>query len=311
MAPRSAVPALLLALLLGLAACKDETVAPETGALSRVLLTDAPFPYDRLSRVDFYIVSVSASMSPDSGAGAGGFVTLASPQRRYDILSLQNGTTAELGSLALPTGAITAVRMVIDTDSSSVTLRDGRVLTGSTTPGIHWQSSAGRPVLNALVHEQLSVPDTGAVIVIDFDVSRSFTTVQEVDSASTDSGFIFMPQFRAADASRTGTVTGVVRARSASGAPVADAAVRLYLGVPTDPENTWPALQSAKTDANGAFRISYVTRSSWWATLPAWAGATYIVAVDPPRSSGLGRMLVPGVTVEPQQVVSVGTVVLP
>jgi len=34
--------------------------------------------------------------------------------------------------------------MVIDTDSSSITLKDGRVLTGRSTPGIQWQSSAGR-----------------------------------------------------------------------------------------------------------------------------------------------------------------------
>jgi hypothetical protein len=301
-------PVLALALLS--AGCARDTQQPalQTGS-SHVLLTDGPFPYDRLARVDLYIVSVSASLSADTSAGGGSFVTLVTPNRRFDVLALQNGATAELGSLDLPSGAITAVRMVIDTDSSSITLRDGRVLTGANN-GIHWQFSAGRPVLNALIHEQIAVPDTGAVIVIDYDLGRAFTSPQILDSVSADSSFTFMPQFRAVDATRTGTITGVVRAHTAGGAPVARATVQLYLGYPATPENTWPGMASGMTDSTGAFRISYVTRSSWWATT-AWNGATYIVAVDPPGGTGLGRTLVPNLTVTAGQVTSAGTIVLP
>lgn len=300
----------LAVLVLLLSGCASDAQRPSVQAgSSHVLLTDGPFPFDRLARVDLYIVSVSASLTTDTAAGAGGFVTLVTPNRRFDVLALQNGATAELGSLDLPTGAITAVRMVIDTDSSSITLKDGRVMTGANN-GIHWQSSAGRPVLNALVHEQISVPDTGAVIVIDYDLGRAFTTPQVLDSVTTDSSFTFMPQFRAVDATRTGTITGVVRAHTAGGAPVADASVQLYLGYPGTPENTWPGMATGKTDSTGAFRISFVTRSAWWATT-AWAGATYIVAVDPPAGAGLGRTLVPNLGVEAAQVTSAGTIVLP
>jgi len=302
----------LIFIALLLAACARDAQQPpaQTGS-SRVLLTDGPFPFDRLARVDLYIVSVSASLSPDTAATSGGsFVTLATPNRRVDVLALQNGATAELGSLDLPTGAITAVRMVIDTDSSSITLRDGRVLTGANN-GIHWQSSAGRPVLNALINErQIGVPDTGAVIVIDYDLGRAFTSPQILDSVSADSSFTFMPQFRAVDATRTGTITGVVRAHTAGGAPVARATVQLYLGYPGTPENTWPGMASGMTDSTGAFRISYVTRSSWWAST-AWVGATYIVAVDPPAGAGLGRALVPNLSVEAGRETSAGTFVLP
>lgn len=309
--PRFTWPVLAIVSLL--ADCASDTQAPATeshAGLSHVLLTDGPFPYDRLARVDLHIVSVSASLRADTAAGGGGtFVTLASPSRRFDVLALQNGATAELGALTLPAGAITAVRMVIDTDSSSITLKDGRVLTGANN-GIHWQSSAGRPVLNALVHEQILVPDTGAVIVIDFDVGQSFTTLQVLDSVSTDSSFTFMPQFRAADANRTGTIAGVVRAHTVTGAPVVDASLRLYIGYPQSPENTWPTIATGKTDSTGTFRLSYVTRSAWWAST-AWAGATYIVAVDPPAAAALGRAIVPGITVTEQQTTSLGTVVLP
>jgi hypothetical protein len=60
--------------------------APEANA-TRTLLTDAPFPYDRVARVDLFIVSVSASLSPDTGSAAV-FVTLAAPNRRINVLAL-------------------------------------------------------------------------------------------------------------------------------------------------------------------------------------------------------------------------------
>jgi Domain of unknown function (DUF4382) len=294
-----------------LAACADDGIEPPSRAgETRILLTDAPFPYDRVARVDLHVVSVSGSLSADTSS-AGQFVTLATPDRRINVLELQNGTVAELASLKLPAGAITAVRMVIDTDKSSITLRNGRVLTSTSTPGIAWQSSAGRPTLNALIHEQILVPDSGGVAVVDFDVGRSFITPQEVNPASTDSGFVFSPVLHAADANRTGSIAGTVRAGSATGTPVADASLRLYLGNPSEPENTWSMLATARSDGSGRFTFAYVTRSAYWAGLPARAGDTYIVAVDPPSGSGLGRKLVPGVTVAAKAETSIGTVVLP
>lgn len=294
-----------------LAACTDDGVEPGSRAgETRIVLTDAPFPYDRVARVDIHVVSVSGSLSADT-SGAGQFITLATPDRRINVLELQNGTVAQLGSLKLPEGAITAVRMVIDTDRSSITLKDGRVLTGSSTPGIAWQSSAGRPTLNALIHEQILVPDSGGVAVVDFDVGKSFITPQEIDPASTDSGFVFSPVLRAADANRTGSIAGTVRAGSASGTPVAGASLRLYLGRPTDPENTWPVLATARSDGSGRFTFSYVTRSAYWTAMPAHAGKSYIVAIDPPSATALGRTLVPGVMVNAREETSVGTVVLP
>ena len=301
---------LLALVVVPLWSCDDPTGSSPAGA-TRTLLTDDPFPYSRVARVDLFVVSVSASVSPDTSAGATSFVTLATPNRRINLLALQQGVTDELGTASVPRGAITAVRLVIDTDQSSITLKSGAVLTGSSTPGIHWQSSAGRPVLNALLHEQILVPDSGAVVVIEYDVGKAFITPQEIDPASTDSGFIFSPVLRAADAARTGSIAGVVRAHGATGAAVEDASLRLYLGNPADPENTWSALSTARSDATGAFRFAYVTRSAYWASLPAQAGKSYIVAVDPPAGSALGRALVPGLTVTAGSERSVGTVVLP
>ena len=305
--------ALAALLLLPGVACNDgddTPTVPITGT-TRTLITDAPFPFHRVARVDLYVVSVSASLSPDTGAVAGGFVTLATPRRRINLLALQNGATDELGTVTLPTGAITAVRMVIDTDSSSITLKNGAVLTGRSTPGIQWQSSAGRPTLDALIHEQILVPDAGAIVVIDFDVGKAVIPPQEINPSSTDSGFIFSPVIRAADSRRTGAITGTVRALSATGAPVADAALRLYLGNPGTPENTWIVLQTGKTAADGSFRLSYVTQSTYWAGIAAQAGKSYIVAVDPPPASGRGRALVPNLMVTAGADTPAGTIVVP
>lgn len=302
----------MLAALLASAACNGDSGQPAGGAgTSRVLLTDDPFPYDRVARVDLYVVSLSASLNADTSATAGGdFTTLVAPHRLINVLALQNGLTYQLGTVALPHGAITAVRLVIDTDSSSITLTDGRVLTGSSNPGIHWQSSAGRPVLNALINEQIVVHDTGAVIVVDYDVGQAFIKPQEIDPFSTDSGFIFSPVLRATDATRSGSIAGTVRAHSAGGAVVPDASLRLYLGNPSMPENTWGVLATTKSDVHGDFRFAYVTRSSYWSTVGP-AGRAYIVAVDPPTSAGLGRTLLPNVQVATGVETAVGTAVLP
>jgi hypothetical protein len=302
----------LTGLLVCALSCGGVTDATTNTGTTSTLLTDAPFPYDRVARVDLYVVSVSASLSADTSATQGGnFFTLATPNRRINVLGLQNGITDELGRSTLPVGAITAVRMVIDTDSSSITLTNGKVLTGKSSPGIQWQSSAGRPTLNALIHEQIRVPNNGAIVVVDFDVGKAFIPPQEINPASTDSGFIFSPVIHAADATRTGTIAGVVHAHTAAGAAVANASLRLYLGNPTQPENTWSTLSTTKTDATGSFKFSYVTRSAFWAATPAQAANTYIVAVDPPSGAGLGRSLSLNVTVNAGTTTTLPTVVLP
>lgn len=298
---------LFVASLATLAACGGGGAGPAGDKTTRVLLTDAPFPFDRVQRVDVYVMSVSGSLSADTSA-SGDFVTLASPNRAIDLLALQGGVTDELGALELPEGIITAVRLVIDTDRSSITLKDGTVLTGSSTPGIAWQSSAGQPVLNALIQEQIDVPDSGGTVVIDFDVGKAFLTPQELDPTSTDQGFIFSPVLRAADGTKTGSIVGVVEA---AGTAVQDASLRLYLGNPAGAENTWSVLGTAHTDAEGAFEFSFVTRSAYWAQVPAQSASRYIVAVDPPAGIAAERTLVPDVTVTAGVETDLGTIALP
>jgi len=82
------------------------TVQPGT---TKVLLTDAPFPYDQVSRVDVYIEQVAASTQPDTGGNAGdslqtGLHTIVEPRKAFNLLTLSNGTVDNLGDGALLSG---------------------------------------------------------------------------------------------------------------------------------------------------------------------------------------------------------------
>lgn len=302
---------LIAASLVAASSCDTYVGTRGSFAETRTYLMDAPFPYHRVAKVELYVLSVSGSLAPDTSQSSTSFVTLAAPHRLIDVLDLQNGKAEELGSTRLPEGTITAVRMVIDTDSSSITLTDGRKLTSKTSPGIDWQSSAGRPVLNALINEEIAVSPGGAIVVIDYDVGQAFIPKQELEPGSTDSGFIFSPVLRAADANRSGWITGTVRAKSVAGTPVANASLRLYLGQPGTDENTWIMLGTAKTDATGLFRFSMVPRSAYWEQIPIHAGKTYIVSADAPPSAALGRTLVSNLSVFAATGTETGTIVLP
>jgi len=155
------------------------------------------------------------------------------------------------------------------------------------------------------------VTGQGGLVVIDYDVGQAFIPVQELDPSSTDSGFIFSPVLRAVDANRSGWITGTVLGGSNAGSPVVDASLRLYLGDPADAENTWSMLGTAKTATDGRFRFASVTRSAYWEQLPAHAGETYIVTIDPPPGSGLTRRIFSGLSVSAASKTALGQIVLP
>jgi len=278
--------------------------------MTAVYLTDGPLPYDRVERVDLHIVSISVSLTADTG-GVGGdttganFTTVAEPNRRYNILELQNGTTASLGEAELPAGLYRAVRMVLDTDSSSITMKDGSVFTGETSPGIAWQSSAGRPTLNAIVHDAMAVSDTGAIIVIDFDVGKSFFPVQAPDSLGGSAGFAFSPWMRAVNLEQTGTVGGQVYVDSAGLVPMPDATVSLLMGYADQPEGTWAVMATGGADENGLFRMAFVSPNT------VFAPRTYILRVEAPSGSIYGSLLLKDVLVEVGVVTALGALVLP
>jgi hypothetical protein len=285
--------------VLALSACSDTaselTEPPSASApVTSVLLTDAPFPFDRIERVDVYIVAIHAAENADTGASQSGLITVVSPRQRFDLLSLQGGATASLGDTTLPAAVLRSVRVTIDTDSSSMTMNDGSVLTGTSWPGINWQGT-GEKQLNALVHEPVEISDTGAVVVIDFDVGRSFLPAG-TDTTRGSTGFLFIPYIRAVNSAATGSITGIVV--NDSGTPVPDATVRVLQGDPAMPENTWGFMSSGRTDSAGGFRVAYL-----------WP-RTYLVTVDAPYGSPFTSAVIPNVAVSSGGEAALGTVQL-
>jgi len=279
-------------LLLALGAGCSPTPPDVFGGPTTFRLTDAPFHYDSVASVDVFVVRVQVSWAADtSTSNIDDFATVATVGRKINLLALEGGLTDLLGTAAIPKGAIRAVRLIIDTDQSSITMKNGAVLDGSSSPGIAWQSSAGIATLNATVEDNITVPSEGTDVVIDFDVGRAFLNASDVAGSGAQTGFVFSPVLRAAAAERTGSVSGSVKLGSATGPAAVEATVELKLGNPNNPSNTWSTLSTARTDANGNFKFAYVTRSSFYTVTNP--GYSYMVVA----TKGSGQSAAKAVTV--------------
>jgi len=264
--------ALLAVATIAVACYKDDVT---TGGLrnsgkpmAKVLLTDAPFPFDSVQSVQVYIVSIAVSTHPDTGTSADSmhWVTVAAPHRQIDLLTLQQGLTDSLGIGEVTADQYKAVLVTINVDSSAgIRFKNG-------SPAVVRWNGAGQESYGSFVEAPINVPDTGAVIVIDFDVGRSFVYNQLGDGA-----FDFFAAIRAVNRGATGSIAGTVRHDTSAGpvGPVANAAVTAWGGS----SGNWYILSTGKTDATGHYRLAYL--------LPG----TYIVGVDPPSGSNFGAAL--------------------
>src|SRR5256884_1874876 len=97
---RRATVAGFWAAALSLAGCSPAHTAvaapPRLRPRITVRLTDAPFPYDSLHGVTIYVVRIEASTAQDS-SGGDPYDVITEPRQRFDLLALQQGTTALLG----------------------------------------------------------------------------------------------------------------------------------------------------------------------------------------------------------------------
>ncbi|MGH7751269.1 MAG: DUF4382 domain-containing protein [Gemmatimonadales bacterium] len=253
---------LLLALAFGVlsvAACYQDDTSALAGLpgrpLTRILLTDAPFPYDQVLSVDVHIVRVQASTSADTG-GASVWTTVAEPRRTFDLLQLQQGATALLGETELPAGQYRSIRVTFNPDLSRIRLRN------NADAEVNWQRT-GEQDLYALVEEPLVVPAGGAQIVIDFDVGRSF--YYEGTTIEGNPRFTFFYVLRAVNSAVTGSLTGTVLADTGTGTPVpmVDANVTVFSGNPDFGVETWWVAATGHTDGTGHYRIGYLREGTY------------------------------------------------
>jgi hypothetical protein len=271
--------ALALAGLLA-AACESGSnpTLTNTGKVN-VMLTDAPFPFSQVKSVEVYIVRIDGKLAETDSAEAANandstsWVTLVSPNTRINLLTLSGGNTASLGLATIPVGTYKSFRMIINTDSSSVTLND------NTKPNIKWPS-AGKNGIKIILDKPFDVTTEGTNLLIDFDVGRSF--VMRGNSIS-QNGLLFKPVIHAVTVQAAGTLSGTVRADSANGTRMAGATVEvLKAGTALTDTASANIVRSAVTDANGAFTIAF---------LPA---GTYVVRATPTVASGYKPALLAG-----------------
>ena len=242
--------------LVATAACSDGPVAgSRQDGTTQILLTDSPFPFDLVRSVDVHVVSVAVSRSADTGASAASqeWITVASPDRTFDLLALQRGATALLGEIDLPADEYLALRMVVNTDLSSITWSTGESAT------VSWQH-AGEITLNALVEGALAVPEAGGQIVIDFDVGRSF-----LSHSAPNPGFLFIPWIRAVNEATTGSISGTVYGWTIEGepAPLPGGAVALFRGDTAMSRATWGLVASAPIDELGRYEMHYLAAGEY------------------------------------------------
>jgi hypothetical protein len=246
--------ALGLGALLALSACDSNEIGPQaphtTDGKTSVFLTDDPFPFDGVSRVDIHVVSIALAVRADTSESGPPWVTVATPDRAFNLLDLQNGSAALLGDASIPTGNYSAVRMVIDPDRSSITDAGGHTVSQTETPGtpgIDWQVKGDHPTLYAMVEEPMAVDQNGADIVIDFDVGRSFLY-------DGHGGFTFVPFLRAITRSGSGGITGLVRREDGASAP--NALLEVYYAYDST-SALGPLLSTSRSDAQGHFTMSF------------------------------------------------------
>src|SRR5207253_1835295 len=146
------------------------------------------------------------------------WAVITEPLKTFDLLALQQGTTALLGQGEMPAGRYQRVRMTIDTSLSSITWNDA----AQTPAHVNWY---GRSSIYASVEYPVDVPTEGADIVLDFDVGRSFL----YNFSSNNNAFDFNPILRAINSAAVGAIAGTVTQDSGGTTrPVPNAPVDVY-----------------------------------------------------------------------------------
>jgi len=154
------------------------------------------------------------------------------------LLSLQNGITATLGQATIPAGSYSALRLIIDPSKSSVTLKNGMVLTSSSSPSVSFPSAAQSGIKVILSQPVQIVAGTTTSLLVDFDVNSSF--VQRGNTID-KSGLLFKPVIK-------GSITNLA---------TTSAMVRLF-----NATNNALTLNQNGTAATGGSALAFGTASS-------------------------------------------------
>jgi hypothetical protein len=266
---------LVLAGAAGVACYQDDALHPAAISPTKVFITDGPFPFDTVGSVNIYVTKIEACACLDTLNVTGNWVTIAAPNKSFDLLTLQQGAIALIGQSTIDAGKYAEIRMTIDADRSSIKFVDGSNAT------VIWPNN-GLIVLYAQVEHPLDVSATGAEIVIDFDVGRSF-----LYNFTGNHDFVMYPTLRAVNIAATGSIAGTVTGPDVEGnpTPIENANVSVYSGSAGLPSGTWSLWATGRTDAQGHYQVGFLDAGPW------------IVQAEQPDKPGLADAVATGVQV--------------
>ena len=162
--------------------CSEDLVSDESEGRVRVLLTDAPFPFDLVDETNVTIQRIEL-------LGSEGTIVLSDDPQEEDLLLLQNGVTVSLAEVDVPEDDYHQLRLQVGEDAE-VVMNDGSVYDLKVPSG----TETGIKInLNPL---QIQDGDL-ATITVDFSVEESFVVLGNPNTPAGINGFIFKPVLRA------------------------------------------------------------------------------------------------------------------
>lgn len=218
-----------------------------------VALADAPADYIASAVVDIGEITLTRT--------DGAAIVITDDGGEYDLITLQDGVTADLATVTVDPGEYHQLRMVVE--GATVTLASGYTFRDGTTErelDIPSGASSGIKVNLGYKHGASGVQLTPGetLLVIDFDVSQNFRIQGSADTAAGIQDVSFTPLLRATVADIAGSISGMVTSLD-DGTPVGGLTVEADLVSSPAPEPLQTTVATALTDASGAYTVHFLS----------------------------------------------------
>jgi hypothetical protein len=224
------------------------------------------------------IESAMIWVSGVSIVGENGHEVVSTDTASYDLLELQDGVTAYLGSAEIPVGSYNQLRLIVD--SARVTLKDPTTFTSGSSSELMRVPSGSTSGLKVKLDNVTIVPGE-TVLLVDFDVSRSFVFQGPPGGPKSAS---FKPVIHATVMNVAGSIAGTVQP--------ADSKAGLYaiLGIDT-------VATAAADSLTGAYTLRFLPPGSYTVSVGAIgfqdAGVENVLVGQSQGVTGVDFTLVP------------------
>lgn len=234
-----------------------------------IVLTDAAFPFDTIQSANVFVARVDAQIAEPTSAEANanlaattntnpntGWVTVATPNARINLLDLQGGRTRTLSAAAgaaVAAGTYRGFRLILDAAQSSLVFKSGTAAT------VQW-GTTGLVGVKVTPTAPVAIGAGAAVnVLVDFDLGRGF----DLTGATPSAGFTFLRDraLRTVPPSQTGSDIGLIRVDDVP-APGVTVEI-LTAGTAAGDLSRDRVVATTSTDAQGVYRITNLAAGSY------------------------------------------------